>query len=31
MQIPSESNDAYSSKEDDDESASSLPGLQKRN
>ena len=31
MQIPSERDDAYSSKENDDESVSGLPGLQERN
>ena len=31
MQIPSESDDEYSSEEDDDESVSGLPGLQERN
>ena len=31
VQIPSESDDEYNSKEDDDESVSVLPGLQERN
>ena len=31
LQIPSESDDEYSSKEDNDESVSGLPGLQERN